>query len=190
MRLEKLSAQTVRALNRMAMAACTLLVFGAAPAAQAFTAAPAPTKPVELQRYVGRWYEFARVPNRFERGKECDAPTADYVQDAKGAVTVVQTCHENTPNGPEKVYHATAKILDPGVNAKFKLTFYVLLSKEYWVLDHAQDYKWAIVGDPTGKFLWFFSRQPVLPPGLKDAMLARAKALGYDVGRLEFPDHG
>ena len=83
-----------------------------------------------------------------------------------------------------------AKILDPGVNAKFKLTFYVLLSKEYWVLDHAQDYKWAIVGDPTGKFLWFFSRQPVLPPGLKDAMLARAKALGYDVGRLEFPDHG
>jgi apolipoprotein D and lipocalin family protein len=145
---------------------------------------------VELQRYVGRWYEFARVPNRFEHGKACDAPTADYMQDPKGAVTVVQTCHENAPNGPEKTYHATAKILDPGVNAKFKLTFYVLLSKEYWVLDHAQDYKWAIVGDPTGKFLWFFSRQPVLPPGLKDAMLARAKALGYDVGRLEFPDHG
>ena len=153
-------------------------------------AAPAPTKPVDLQRYAGRWYEIARTPNRFERGKACDAPTADYQQDAKGDVTVVQTCHENSANGPEKVYHATARIMDPGVNAKLKLTFYVVLSKEYWVLDHAQDYKWAIVGDPTGKFLWLFSRQAALPPALKDTLLTRAKALGYDVSRLEFPDHG
>ncbi len=174
----------------LAVSALLLLAHPSALLAAAFTPAPAPTKPVELQRYVGRWYEVARVPNHFERGKGCDAPTADYLQDAKGAVTVVQTCHENAPNGPEKVYHATAQILDPGTNAKFKLTFYVLLTKEYWVLDHAQDYKWAIVGDPTGKFLWFFSRQPILAAGFKEAMLARAKALGYDTGRLEFPDHG
>ena len=157
-------------------------------AAQA--AAPAPTKPVDLQRYAGRWYEIARVPNHFERGANCEGSTADYAQDAKGAVTVVQTCHENAPNGPEKVYHATARIMDPGVNAKLKLTFYVVLSKEYWVLDHGQDYKWAIVGDPTGKFLWFFSRQPAVPPALKDTLLARARSLGYDTGRLEFPVQG
>jgi apolipoprotein D and lipocalin family protein len=160
------------------------------PASLVQAAAPAPTKPVELQRYVGRWYEIARVPNRFERGSDCDAPTADYQQDAKGAVTVVQTCHKASPAGPQKVYHASAQILDPGVNAKFKLTFFLVLSKEYWVLDHAQDYKWAIVGDPTGKYLWLFSRQPALPAGLKDALLDRAKALGYDIGRLEFPAQG
>ncbi len=152
--------------------------------------APAPTKPVDLQRYAGRWYEVGRVPNHFERGANCEGSTADYAQDAKGAVTVVQTCHENSPTGPEKVYHATARIMDPGVNAKLKLTFYVVLSKEYWVLDHAQDYKWAIVGDPTGKFLWLFSRQAALAPSLKDILLARAKALGYDTSRLEFPVQG
>jgi apolipoprotein D and lipocalin family protein len=189
MRLMKFSrARAI--LAALGLPALAMSLFSLAAPAAAFTAAPAPTKPVELQRYVGRWYEVARVPNRFERGKDCDAPTADYVQDAKGAVTVVQTCHESAPTGPEKVYHATAKILDPGTNAKFKLTFYVLLSKEYWVLDHAPDYKWAIVGDPTGKFLWLFSRQPTLAQGVKEAVLARAKALGYDIGRLEFPDHG
>ena len=74
------------------------------------------------------------------------------------------------------------------MNAKLKLTFYLWsCPRNYWVLDHAQDYKWAIVGDPTGKFLWLFSRQPVLTSALKDTLLARAKALGYDTSRLEFP---
>jgi apolipoprotein D and lipocalin family protein len=158
------------------------------PAVQA--AAPAPAKSVELQRYVGRWYEVARVPNHFEKGRECDGPTADYNQDASGAVTVVQTCHQNSPNGPEKVYRAAARILDPGINAKFKLTFFLVVSKEYWVLDHAADYGWAIVGDPTGEYVWLFSRRPTVPAMLRDSLVARAKALGYDVDKLEFPPQG
>jgi apolipoprotein D and lipocalin family protein len=71
--------------------------------------APAPTKPVELKKYVGRWYEVARVPNEFEKGPNCEAPTADYKEDAKGAVTVVQTCHRNAPDGPEKTYKASTQ---------------------------------------------------------------------------------
>jgi apolipoprotein D and lipocalin family protein len=151
-------------------------------------AAPPPSKPVDLQRYYGRWYEVARVPNRFERGSACDAPTADYDQDANGSVTVVQTCHAESPSGPAKVYRAAAHILDPGVNAKFRLTFFLLLSRDYWVLDHAPDYSWAIVGDPTGKYVWLFSRRPILAPATKTALIARTKALGYDVDKLEFPN--
>jgi apolipoprotein D and lipocalin family protein len=173
--------------SRFMTGALSAVVLGFAPA---LASAPSPTKPVDLQRYVGRWYEIARVPNHFEKGRECEAPTADYQQDAKGAVTVVQTCHQDSPTGPEKVYHASARILDPGANAKFKLTFYLVLSKEYWVLDHALDYKWAIVGDPTGKYLWLFSREPALPAQLKDMIIARARSLGYDTGKLEFPAQG
>ena len=172
---------------RAAVAAAAVGVVSSSALAAGFTPPPAPTKPVELQRYIGRWYEVARVPNHFERGKDCEAPTADYQEDAKGAITVVQTCHVNSPTGPERVYHATAKILDPGVNAKFKLTYFIFLSKDYWVLDHAPDYKWAIIGDPTGKFLWLFARQPNLPPEERDAILARARSFGYDTNRLEFP---
>ncbi len=167
------------------VAAAALCFFGVAKAA-----APSPTKSVDLHRYFGRWYEVARVPNLFERGRECDGPTADYRQDGSGAVTVVQTCHRESPNGPEKVYKAAARILDPGINAKFRLTFFLLLSKEYWVLDHSADYSWAIVGDPTGKYLWIFSREPTLAPTVRDTLLAHARALGYDVRKLEFPVQG
>jgi apolipoprotein D and lipocalin family protein len=79
--------------------------------------APAPTKPVELKKYVGRWYEVARVPNQFEKGTNCEAPNADYEQDAKGAVTVVQTCHQKAPNGPEKTYNSSSSstLSSPGI---------------------------------------------------------------------------
>ena len=152
--------------------------------------APAPTKPVDLRKYYGRWYEVARVPNQFEKGLACSAPTADYEEDDQGAVTVVQTCHQHSARGPEKVYRAAARILDPGVNAKFRLTFYLVMSKEYWVIDHAQDYRWAIVGDPTGRFVWLFSRQPALSHDTRDSLLARVRALGYDPAKLEFPVQG
>jgi apolipoprotein D and lipocalin family protein len=58
------------------------------------------------------------------------------------------------------------------------------------VLDHAQDYSWAIVGDPTGKYLWLFSRQPAVSPVVRSVMLARARTLGYDTAKLEFPQEG
>jgi len=160
----------------------------AAPSARA--TAPAPNKPVELQRYVGRWYEVARVPNHFEKDRLCDGPTADYNQGADGALSVVQTCHENSPTGPTKVYRAAARILDPGPNTKFRLTFFKVVTKEYWVLDHAPDYGWAIVGDPSGEYVWLFSRQPRAPQGLRDSLVARARALGYDIGKLQFPAQG
>jgi apolipoprotein D and lipocalin family protein len=159
-----------------------------ASAAPAGAAAPSPAKAVELSRYVGRWYELARVPNQFEKGRQCDAPTADYQQSPDGAVTVVQTCHVNSPTGPARTYKAAAQILDPGTNAKFRLTFFLLLSREYWVVDHAVDYRWAIVGDPSGKYVWLLSRQPQLSPPARSALVARARQLGYDIGRLEFPD--
>jgi len=166
------------------------VVLAAAGLSASQAAAPAPTKPVELQRYVGRWYEVARVPNRFENGSGCEAPTADYHQDDKGEVTVVQTCHQHSPTGPKKTYHATAQILDPGANAKFRLTFYLVLSVDYWVIDHADDYRWAIVGDPKGQYVWLFSRQPGASAEMKNALVARARTLGYDVHKLEFPPQG
>ena len=169
--------------------ACAV-VLAAAGLSVSEASAPSPTKPVELQRYVGRWYEVARVPNHFENGAGCEAPTADYRQDDTGAVTVVQTCHQHSPQGPRKTYHATARILDPGANAKFRLTFFLVVQKDYWVLDHAEDYRWAIVGDPTGQYLWLFSRRPGASEDVKNTMVARAKTLGYDTHRLEFPTQG
>jgi len=175
----------VRPLTRLA-AVFIAVVFSFSGGAS-LAGAPEPTKPVDLSRYFGRWYEIARTPNQFEHGADCEAPTADYGANGKGEIHVVQTCHRGSPTGAETIYRATGHILDPGMNARLKLTYYFVISKEYRVLDFAGDYQWAIVGDSTGKFVWLLSRAPDLAAATRSAMLQRARSLGFDIARLEFP---
>ncbi len=148
----------------------------------AVAAAPQPTKPVDITRYAGRWFEMARLHNHIEEA--CIAATADYI-DTGDHIQAVETCR-HAPPAPDKVYHASVKILDPGQNAKLRLTFFPFVYKDYWVLDHASDYSWAILGEPSGKFLWIFTRTPNPAPAERNAVLARAKALGYDTSKLIF----
>lgn len=150
--------------------------------AAARAAAPEPTKPVDINRYAGRWFEMARLHNRIE--ETCISATADYI-DTGTTVQAIETCRHAAP-APDKVYHASVKVMDPGENAKLRLTFFPFVYKDYWVLDHANDYSWAILGEPSGKFLWIFTRTPEPPPAERNAVLARAKALGYDTSKLIF----
>jgi apolipoprotein D and lipocalin family protein len=138
-----------------------------------------PTKPVDLARYAGRWYEIAHVFNRHQT--ECVASTAEYAQDARGRVAVVETCH--TASGKAKVYRPSVRVLDPGTNAKLRLTFFYVVPKDYWVLDHDDDYRWAIVAEPTGTYFWVFARTPDLAAAEKERVIARAKSFGYDTRR-------
>jgi apolipoprotein D and lipocalin family protein len=146
----------------------------------ALSAAPSPVKPVQISRYLGRWYEFARLHNRIE--ENCARAEAQYSRDADGRIAAVETCH--TSGGGEKVYHAGVHVLDPGTNAKLRLSFFPFISKDYWVLDHAPDYSWAIVGTNDGKYLWLFTRRPDAPAAETTAIVARARALGYDTSQL------
>lgn len=146
-----------------------------------------PTKLVDLTRYAGRWYEIARVDNAFERATDCEAPTADYRESGEGAVSVVQTCHKGSPTGMVRTFRAAGRILDPGVNARLRLNFYLLASKEFWVLDHGEDYQWAILGDPDGEFVWLLDRSPDVEDAARTALVSRIGALGYDTSKLHFP---
>jgi apolipoprotein D and lipocalin family protein len=148
----------------------------------ALAAAPEPTKPVDITRYAGRWFEMARLHNRIEEA--CISATADYI-DTGDHIEAIETCR-HAPPSPDKVYRASVKIMDPGENAKLRLTFFPFVYKDYWVLDHANDYSWAILGEPSGKYLWIFTRTPAPAQAERNAVLARAKALGYDTSKLIF----
>ncbi|MDZ4777244.1 MAG: lipocalin family protein [Alphaproteobacteria bacterium] len=165
---------------RPVIAALAALCLLADPAS---AAAPQPAKAVDLGSYSGRWYEIARIPNKLQR--DCLAPTVDYSLDAN-RVRAVQRC--SAASGRTKVYRSSGRILDPGVNARTRLTFAGFWSQEYWIIDHATD--WALVGDPSGRYLWLMSRRATLPAGSRDAALSRMRALGYDTGRLEFAGAG
>ena len=119
---------------------------------------PEPAKPVDLMRYLGRWYEMARYENRFERG--CEGVTAQYSLRDDGLIEVLNTCGKAPVSGKARVSRGKAKIVEGSDNAKLKVSFLgPLYVGDYWILDHADDYSWSIVGEPSGKYLWILTRQ-------------------------------
>ena len=144
------------------------------------TAVPQPAKPVELSRYLGHWYELARYEQGFQ--KDCDGVTADYAMRSDGKISVLNKCRK--PDGALKQAEGKAKIVDTVTNAKLKVSFFGPFYGDYWVLDHADDYSWAIVGEGSGRYLWILSREANPGQAKLDSLIARAKALGYDTSML------
>lgn len=148
--------------------------------------APAPARAVDLDRfYSGRWLEIARLPMSLTDG--CVAGATNYVVVNPTRVDVRDTCQVDTPQGREKAIGGRGEIMDPGTNAKLRVRYVGgLITWDYWVLDHAEDYSWFISADPTFDKLWIYTREVPDAAG-RAALVARAAALGYDVSRLEFP---
>jgi apolipoprotein D and lipocalin family protein len=155
----------------------------APPSVSALATAAAPR--IELTQMMGRWYEVARIPNSLQRG--CQAGASEWTRAGEG-FTVVQSCHKGSPEGPLSEWKARARVADPATNAIFKMSFFGgLVSQEYRVLDHRPDQGWLILSTGDGKYLWLMSQKPTLPAAVRAQALARIKALGFDIGRLEFP---
>lgn len=143
---------------------------------------PQPSKPVDVSRYLGHWYELARYDNWFEKG--CEAVTAEYDLRPDGMIKVFNSCHEGAPAGPVKASTGKARIVEGSQNAKLEVSFFGPFYGDYWVLDHAADYSWSIVGEPSGKYLWLLHRKPGITPSERAKLYAKIKSMGYDVGLL------
>ena len=150
--------------------------------------ASGPVKRVDPAKfYRGSWLEIARRPMWITDG--CVAGTTRYAPTSTpGTVRVIDACREGSPAGPEKVLSGTGTILDPGVNAKLRVQYNPLLTVDYWIVDHANDYSWFIEISPDLDNLFIFTRKY---PSRKElaSLVARAQALGYDTSKLEFPAH-
>ena len=143
------------------------------------TAVPQPKKSVEIQKYLGRWYEIARYEQSFQ--KDCDAVTADYSLRPDGKIQVVNRCRK--PGGKLSEARGRAKVVDPS-NAKLKVSFFGPFYGDYWVLDHAADYSWSIVGEGSGRYLWLLNRRATPSEAEIRKLIERARALGYDTSML------
>ncbi len=146
---------------------------------------PEPAKSVDLDRYLGRWYEIARYDVSFERNGE--GVTADYAKRPDGLIDVLNTERLFAPDGRERSARARARVVPGSGNAKLKVAFFgPFFVGNYWVMDHADDYSWSIVGEPSGRYLWLLARAPVLDDEDRGALVARAALLGYDTAMLRF----
>jgi apolipoprotein D and lipocalin family protein len=138
---------------------------------------------VDLERYLGRWYEIASYPAWFQKG--CTATTADYSLREDGLIKVVNSCRKGTLDGRPKQSVGRAKVVDQVTNAKLKVSFFGPFWGHYWIIDVDTDYEWAVVGVPSRKYLWILSRTPQMDAAVYDAVVSRLPNLGYDAERLQ-----
>ena len=140
---------------------------------------PQPSKPVSLNDYLGLWYEIGRYENAFERGLE--GVTAEYRARPDGAIQIINSGRRGGVSGRVSTAIGRARVVAGSHNAKLKVSFFgPFFLGDYWVLDHADDYAWSIVGEPSGRYLWLLCRAPDPSAETRAAVLARAHELGYD----------
>ncbi|MET4682673.1 lipocalin family protein [Brevundimonas faecalis] len=174
----------VAAASILALSACAALQGG--PVGN--PAVPQPSRSVELSRYAGLWYEIGRYENGFERG--CEAVTAEYALREDGLVNVLNTCRQGGVDGPVKTAEGRAKVVAESGDAKLKVSFFgPFYIGDYWILDHADDYSWSIVGEPSGRYLWLLSRMAKPSDALRAAITSRTAALGYDLALVRETRH-
>lgn len=177
-------------LSRLSLPATTLLVVltsltGCESSPDSPSNAPAlETVPfVDVQRYLGKWYEIASFPHFFQRG--CTGTTATYTLKDDGRVDVLNECHKDSLDGKKTRAHGTAEVVDTKTNAKLKVWFFWPFKGDYWVIDLGANYDYAVIGHPNRKYLWILSRTPRMDPATYDDILDRIKAKGYDLSPLQ-----
>lgn len=137
---------------------------------------------VDVERYMGTWYEIASFPQSFQEG--CTTTTATYKLRDDGQLDVINRCNKDGLDGKENVAEGRARIVDPKTNAKLEVSFFRPFWGDYWIIDLADDYSYAVVGHPGRDYLWILSRTPQIDPTIYDGIIERLKANGYEVERL------
>ena len=155
---------------------------GAPEAAQARAGEPVtPVESVNLARYVGLWYEIAKIPNSFQR--QCARHTiAHYTLRGDGRLNVVNQCIKN--NGTLDQATGIAKLVDTVTQARLKVSFVNVLGwrpfwGDYWILGLDRNYRWAIVGTPDRNYGWILARTPTLEATTMDTIFAILERNGY-----------
>lgn len=138
---------------------------------------------VDLARYVGTWYEIASYPQRFQKG--CTATAAEYSLREDGSIQVLNRCHRDSLKGRETVARGRARVVDRETNAKLKVSFFWPFWGDYWIIDLDPDYRFAVIGHPSRKYLWILSRSRTLPPSIYAGILERLTSQAYDVSKLQ-----
>ena len=139
----------------------------------------------EPERYMGTWYEIARLPQYFER--DMDEVKAEYTLNADGTVKVVNS---GVKDGKPKSITGKAKLKHPDAKpqtGELRVSFFWPFYSDYRVIELAPDYSYAVVTGGSRDYLWVLARKPTMAKEQLDGILERAKAFGFDIGALEYP---
>ena len=142
---------------------------------------------VDLDKYIGLWYEVAKIPNSFQ--DQCAyGTTAEYKIDEDGDIVVTNSCYEE--DGNLDVAEGLAKVVDKKTNSKLEVSFVSFLGVrpfwgDYWIIGLDENYQWAVVGTPGRKYGWVLSRTPSLPDETMQEIFDILKSQNYDPESFE-----
>ncbi len=165
-------------MNKSVLTIFTLMIFSLVSAQNV----PKVVNSVDLNKYAGKWYEIARLPNFFERKLKCASAT--YTLRPDGKITVLNA--GNYIDDPKKSTSTTGVAWVPDKNspAKLKVQFFWPFSGDYWILYLDKDYRYVLVGDPDTKYLWILARDKVMDDTTYRMLLQKAVDNGYNVDNI------
>lgn len=140
-----------------------------------------PVQGFMLDRYLGRWYEIARLDHRFERG--LSRVTATYVREGDG-LKVINRGYDAAA-GRWREATGRASFLGAEDVASLKVSFFGPFYGGYHVFALGPDYRWALVMGPSPDYFWILSREPAMPEPLYASLLATARQAGVDTSLLQ-----
>ena len=149
---------------------------------------------LDVPRYMGTWFEIAKYPNWFQR--KCIADTrAEYRLQAGANIVVINRCRKESGDVDEALGEArqTGAATSPKLQVRFAPSWLSMLPfvwGDYWVIDLDERYELVAVSEPKREYLWVLSRTPAVNATAYDALLARLKAQGFDLSRLEMTRQG
>ena len=144
---------------------------------------------VDLERYIGTWYEIARLPNRFQNSCVGDV-AATYSLTEDGEIKVVNRCRREDGTFSEAEGRAR-RAHEDGPSTKLEvrfapaiLSFLPFVWGDYWIIDLAPDYSYAVIGEPNREYFWVLGRSPGMDEDTLKDILGRATAQGYNLDHL------
>lgn len=147
-----------------------------------------PVKNFDVNRYMGRWFELGRFPNRFQ--KKCTGDVVVfYATRADGRLDVRNTCA--TAAGPIEAVGVARRVDPSGPASVLQVRFapawlsFLPVWGDYWILDLAEDYSTAVVGTPDRDYLWILSRTPQVDDATWAGLVEAARVQGFDPSRIE-----
>lgn len=135
---------------------------------------------VDINRYLGTWYEIARYEHFFE--KDCKNVNANYSMLDEQTIKVVNRCTNMLTN--EKKEAIGRAYATDDTNSKLKVSFFRPFYGDYWVMILDENYDYVVVGTPSREYLWILCRKPILDEKIKNEILQKLPTLGFDASKL------
>lgn len=137
---------------------------------------------LELEKYLGTWYEIARFPHSFEKGLV--GVSATYSMRPDGKIRVVNQGFKGKLSGKASRALGKAKIPDLQVPSRLKVSFFLFFYGDYFVLELDDNYRWAMIGSSTPDYFWILSRTAQMDKATYQSLLENARNRGYDLSKL------